>query len=294
MLCFITTSKCNRYNHRFLATWTSKRSRCDKTHYFAVRMGASGSVLSDSEQAVARNLANKPAGTGKRSLEPCPVFVVSLAFWPSKTVKLPDTFKLRISYESLDFVTLEDETPIIQFPFQNIICWGSSYQNFQFKLFDLEKMDKNDDRDAGILISLKTTQGKIIEDTTMSTVQKLMVDINQRAISKQEFSQLIATIFDESGETLKENWLQIIDQFTSSGRLFLAKQGMELLLRVGTAAPFEKFDLACLLYERIVNKDSFQLLINTFDDIHERENLIHRLKLNASEVVANCAIMPEK
>lgn len=257
-------------------------------------MGASGSVLSDGEQAAAKNLGNKATNTGKRILEACPTFIVSLAFWPGKTVKLPDTFKLKISYESLDFVTLEEETPIIQFPFQNIICWGSSYQNFQFKLFDLEKADKTDDRDAGILISLKTTQGKIIEDTTMSTVQKLMVDINQRAISKQEYNSLISTIFDETGETLKENWLQIIDQFTSTGRLFLAKQGMELLLRVGTAAPFEKFDLACLLYERIVNKDSFQLLINTFDDVRERENLIHRLKLNTNEVVASCAIMPEK
>ncbi len=132
----------------------------------------------------------------------------------------------------------------------------------------------------------------------MSTVQKLMVDINQRAISKQEFSSLLTALYDETGETLRENWLQTVDQFTTGGRLFLAKQGMELLMRIGNLAPFEKFDLACLLYERIINKDSFQLLVNTFEDPQERENLIHRLKLNKNsskkEVVANCLILPEK
>jgi hypothetical protein len=123
-----------------------------------------------------------------------------------------------------------------------------------------------------------------------------MVDINQRAISKQEFTALINALYDEGGETLKENWLQIVDQFTTGGRLFLAKQGMELLMRIGSLAPFEKFDLACLLYERIINQNSFQLLVNTFEDPQERENLIHRLKLNKNrvEVVSNCVILPEK
>jgi hypothetical protein len=74
--------------------------------------------------------------------------------------------------------------------------------------------------------------------------------------------------------------MAIIDQFTSGGRLFLAKQGMELLLRIGPRAPFEKVELACLIYDRMVNKNSVQLLINTFKDQQERDNLIHRLKLD--------------
>jgi hypothetical protein len=257
-------------------------------------MGAAGSVLSVEENSRAKSSPTKGSSNGNSGGD-SPIFTVSLAFWPGRTITLPDSFKLRISYESLDFVTLAEETPIIQFPFQNIICWGSSYQNFQFKLFDLEKVEQ-EKRDSGILISLKTTQGKIIEDTTMSTVQKLMVDINQRAISKQEFTALINALYDEGGEVLKENWLQIVDQFTTGGRLFLAKQGMELLMRIGSLAPFEKFDLACLLYERIINQNSFQLLVNTFEDPQERENLIHRLKLNKNrvEVVSNCVILPEK
>ena len=67
--------------------------------------------------------------------------------------------------------------------------------------------------------------------------------------------------------------------------------GMELLTKIGIISPFDKFDLACLLYEK---NESFQLLVNTFDDPIERTNLIHRLKLDRHEFVNNCIILPEK
>lgn len=236
--------------------------------------------------------SNKQNTTQKKKID-CPTFTVALSFWPGKAVELPDQFKLRVSYESLDFLRMDSSAPVIQFPFQNIICWGSSRQNFQFKVFDFANSDP-DKKDNGILISLKTTQGRMIEDATMGMVRHLMEDMNHRAISKQEFQALLGTLFINES-TLEENWLSTIDQFSSGGRLFLAKQGMELLIKIGALAPFEKFDLACLLYERIINKDSFQLLVNTFQDELERDNLIHRLKLNKNaKIVKDCTILPEK
>ena len=267
-------------------------------------MGAAASVLLNDNSEHSSQFATP---TRNRSLEGAalttsngtkgvngdyPTFTVALGFWPGKAVELPEYFKLRVSYESLDFIRSEDDTPLIQFPFQNIICWGSSRQNFQFKVFDFSNTEATGADDGGILISLKSTQGRLIEDATMSTVQKLMLDINQRAISKVEFVALQSTIFDENNQ-LRDDWLTVINQFTATGRLFLAKQGMELLIKIGNIAPFEKFDLACLLYERIINKDSFQLLVNTFPDEQERDNLIHRLKLNKG-IVKNCVILPEK
>ena len=58
-------------------------------------------------------------------------------------------------------------------------------------------------------------------------------------------------------------------------------------------APFEKFDLACLLYDRILNKDSYQLIINVFPDATERENLIHRLKLNPADYAVNTNLLAQ-
>lgn len=276
-------------------------------------MGAAGSIIEDRDSdysssplknsesnntsspnksnSKAKSTPNNNNKTNDTKIE-CPSYVVSLGFWPTKSIELPNQFKLRVSYESLDFLRTENDGPLIQFPFQNIICWGSSRQNFQFKVFDFSNTDQ-DKKDSGILISLKTTQGRMIEDSTMSMVRRLMEDMNHRAISKQEFQALLGTLFINES-TLEENWLHTIDQFSSGGRLFLAKQGMELLIKIGALAPFEKFDLACLLYERIINKDSFQLLINTFQDELERDNLIHRLKLKDVKVVKDCKILPEK
>eukprot|EP00981_Chlorochromonas_danica_P013354 scaffold6243_cov180-Ochromonas_danica.AAC.4 len=201
-------------------------------------MGIAGSVLDD-EPASPRGLLPFSANPN-RATASSPQFVVSLGFWPDNRITLPASFYLRISYESLDFVEKEKNVPLVQFPFQNILCWGSSPQNFQFKVFDLEAANI-DKRNGGVLITLKTSQGKMIEEATMSSVKQLMADIKLRAISDGEFAVLLTTILDGEG-ILKEEWLQILDQFTSSGRLFLAKQ------------------------------------VNTFEDPQERENLSLRLK----------------
>jgi hypothetical protein len=50
----------------------------------------------------------------------------------------------------------------------------------------------NDD----ISIILKTSQGRIIEDATMSTVRLLMADMEKKAISKEEFGELLPLILD--------------------------------------------------------------------------------------------------
>lgn len=209
-------------------------------------------------------------------------YSVQAPLFPSDLLnqKLPDNFVLHITKESLDFEIDDTDgkgigTKIIQFPYQIIISWGHSFKNFQFKIFNLKKYE--DGRDSTILISLTTREGKSIEDATMATVKALMSDMEIRAISKEEFDLLVSEIFDTK-EQLTENWLQIVDQFTSAGRLLLAKQGIDLLNKVSDLAPFEKVDLAVLLYTRIINKESYQLIINTFPDPQERGNLIQRLK----------------
>jgi hypothetical protein len=68
------------------------------------------------------------------------------------------------------------------------------------------------------------------------------------------------------------------------------------MLLIGPLAPFEKLDLACMLYTRILTTESFQLVVNTFQDKEERENLIHRLGIKPSgselELVTDCRILP--
>lgn len=83
----------------------------------------------------------------------------------------------------------------------------------------------------------------------------------------------------------------------SCGRAFLAKQCMDLINLVGPLAPFEKLDFACLLYTRILNRDQFQLVVNTFEDVIERENLLHRLQIECKQstatFVTDCKILSD-
>jgi hypothetical protein len=258
-------------------------------------MGAGGSVFDD-EKISSPGPTKSAADRLPTIQEKAPEFTVHLHRWPGCLITLPDSFVVRLSSESLDFVSLENRLPLVQFPYQNIICWGQSNRSFQFKIFDLTK-ENPQERDNGVLIELRTAQGKVIADTTMSIVRKLMATMDSKSITKEEFLGLMGSVFHPDG-TLQENWMETINQFTSGGRQFLAKQGMELLLRVGDQAPFDKVELACLIYERMVNKSSFQLIINTFEDPVERDNLIHRVKgmskQAGSGLVSNCTILPER
>lgn len=189
------------------------------------------------------------------------------------TNELHSSFILRISYESLDFLQQSNGRPLVQFPFQNILSWGSSSTLFKFNLLDF---DSQGTRKTDVVIILSTTEGRDIEDKTMSTVRKLMADMKSKTVTDSEYLQLLSLILDEQRLHLHEGWLQVIAQF-SVGRTFLAKQCVDLMLIIGPIAPFEKTDLAFLLYTRLLNKDSFQMVVNVFDSKEERENLLHSL-----------------
>ena len=191
---------------------------------------------------------------------------------------LPSNIILKISRESLDILSSDTSIPLLQFPYQNILCWGSSSSIFQFTVV----INNNNN----LKVIMKTQYGKQIEDTTMSTVLTLMTLMDKEAITKEQFQSLLLLIYDKDNDILIDTWMHSIET-CSITRSFLAKQAMELMILISPHAPFEKFDLACLLYNRILNKDSFQLVINTFDNIIDRENLIHRLNLNKNKFKSN-------
>ena len=87
-------------------------------------------------------------------------------------------------------------------PFQQIVCWGSSLTMFRFHLMDTVSIDE---KKKDILVTLRTKRGdgKIIESTLMSSVRSLMTDMEKKAVSKEEFSSLLAAILNESRNELK-------------------------------------------------------------------------------------------
>jgi hypothetical protein len=41
-------------------------------------------------------------------------------------------FILRISYESIDFRDATNEDPLLQFPYQSILCWGHNHRSVRY------------------------------------------------------------------------------------------------------------------------------------------------------------------
>ena len=287
---------------------------------------------------------------------------IQLDSWPGRehaSVGLPDKFKLRLGFESLDFID-DDDRPLVQFPYQVIISWGHTAKSFRFSLPSsaqgirgenskgIENPPMKLHRENSIISICVLTPygvGPVIDQCIMRTVLKLMDDMKEKwTVTKNEFQMLkrnilmpvrqptepvitdisTKTVVSDAGEypssppasppahtaaaisgpapifttaapvpavsnegfppidmstaELKEDWLNIITQFSAS-RKFIAKQAMELVTFIGPLAPFERIDLAEMLYDRILNKESFQLVVNAFEDKEERENLGHRLKL---------------
>ena len=239
-------------------------------------MGAAGSVLS-----VIKSSPTKPSATNNNervSILNRPTYTVSISKDSVMKLHLPEIFILRISYESLDFVDKETNLPLYIFPYQSILCWGSDGRKFQFKVtasFRFSDTDSPNDKDGYVI--LLTNSGRAIEDLTMKTVVQLMADMDKVAVTTMDFNALLSTLVIDG--QLNENWLLTLEQF-STGRLFLANQGMQLISMIAPYAPFEKLDLACFLYEHTLNKDSFQLILNSFVDPVDRENIMHRLGLN--------------
>ena len=101
-----------------------------------------------------------------------------------------------------------------------------------------------------------------------------MADMEKQAVSKDDFKALVTSLHElEAG---CPEWMDMVKQFCE-GRVYIANQGSKLLQELGPECEFEKIELACFLYGHILNKDSFQLLLNEFGDSEARENVLHRL-----------------
>lgn len=251
-------------------------------------MGATGSVMTNEESGGKSNSTSQSSHYQD-------IYNVKFKSWTQSEFNIPKDIIFRISKESVDFLDPLTKSPIVQFPFQIIVCWGSSRDLFQFNIFKKDLSSENEQKGKGNPILLSTNEGKKIEDAMMKAVKRLMSDMEVKAMSKFEFDMLLSSIHEEDG-SLVDDWMRIVDQFTSSRRL-IGKQAMELVSAVDSQSPFDKMELICLVFDRVMNKESFQLVINSLEDIVERENIIKRLqadkKIDANFFASNGNVVPE-
>jgi hypothetical protein len=188
---------------------------------------------------------------------------VRLASWQNNQIQLPQTFTLRLAHESLDFVGPTGEI-LVQFPYQVIICWGQSPNQFRFSIYSTETTNvstgspnKNiEGKGENTQIKLTTAPGvgAVIDREIMKVVLSLMSDMKEKTVmTSGEFNEMRNSLVEcenvdnVSTTILKEDWLQSFQQATATRQL-IAKQGMEMMVLIGPLAPFERLDLAVREY----------------------------------------------
>mmetsp|Transcript_56970 Transcript_56970/g.129073 ORF Transcript_56970/g.129073 Transcript_56970/m.129073 type:complete len:184 (-) Transcript_56970:94-645(-) len=84
----------------------------------------------------------------------------------------------------------------------------------------------------------------------------------------------------ENDESEGADFVETVKQFAESRR-YTVHQAIELMnlaKKVDLMDAFDKMDFAMFLWASILNRDSFQLVINVFEDEMDRENIIARVK----------------
>jgi len=161
---------------------------------------------------------------------------------------------------------------------------------FQFKVFG--HVFGKDKKEIEIVL-VETRDGKEMEKVTLDSVRSLMEDMEKGAVSKQDFDLLKVELKRPAQEVEMDSVLDggngpfaFIRQFATS-RVYTTVQGVELVKMMAERDPFIRLELAIFLFDNTLNRDSYQLILNAFEDQNDRENIIDRLKSADASVDTN-------
>lgn len=175
------------------------------------------------------------------------------------------------------------------------MCWGHNSEIFKFRTFlqpsaDSEPTSTGDSAegsaDAGaaatraadlVNIVVSTKQGQKLEAAIMSAVKKLMGQMEAAGMHASEFDQLCTRMTEES-----DTAIATLRQVALS-RSFDIKQATRVVQLVGEVSPFDRVEAAILMFDSLINTDSFPLVLDTFEDAVDRDNICHRLEISLDD-----------
>jgi hypothetical protein len=223
-------------------------------------MGAGGSVN-----------ANVSSASRTSTNEIIPEYKVSAS--TLSELRCPEKFILRLEPEAVVF-TQEDATghreAFQHFPYYVIMCWGHSMQSFQFRLFRQGSQVKT--------IVVKTRQGLAIEKQIMIVVRGLMAKMEKHGTSKEEFAEFVKILKSLADAQDSAESVQKVLQFCQIHSLTI-NQAKSIMKHTYVPDPFDRIEVASAIKPSLINPDSFQMVLHTFDNYNDRLNLCHRLKL---------------
>lgn len=91
------------------------------------------------------------------------------------------------------------------------------------------------------------------------------------------FEQLLKVLTEDGDKAL-----EAVRQVATSHE-FDIKQACRIVETIGELSPFDKIEAAVLMYATLMNKDSYTLVLNQFEDKADRDNICHRLGVSVDE-----------
>ncbi|RYG54680.1 hypothetical protein EON66_06820 [archaeon] len=123
---------------------------------------------------------------------------------------------------------------------------------------------------------LLTEYGEQIEAAVMNSVQALMSKMDAHGVPDAEFRALLETLTRLTEDDMGDYALQVMRQMSLT-RTFDVRQAREMVITIGSVSPFDQIEAAVLLYDKVMNKESYPLVLACFDDATDRANICHRL-----------------
>lgn len=192
-----------------------------------------------------------------------------------------EKYILRVAREAIVLCGVDERTsPLTYFKYQDILCWSHNPSTFSFKA-----TGRCFGKPGGhVHVSFRTQFAKDICAANLKAATTLMADMETQAVSKENFETLIE-VLTSADESVRCGWFETIKQF-AVGRSFTVHQGVALLglaRSLGNAGDdgfngFEQLELALFLWDHTLDRNSFQLILNVFEDKYDRENLLYRIR----------------
>ena len=235
--------------------------------WLPVGMGAGASSSGAPPGSPGANIARLPDHADAE----CPEYLVR----HSKVSELacPDEFYLRLEPEAVVFAHAGDgpnREAFQHFPYYVIMCWGHSRVSFQFRLFRQGSQVKT--------IVVSTKHGKQIETEIMVVVRRLMAKMHKHGTSKQEFAAFVEVLSELASEEDSAETVSKVLQFCQAHALTIS-QAKSIMKRAYAPDAFDRIEIASAIKTSLINPDSFQMVLHTFDNVDDRLNLCHRLNL---------------
>ncbi len=110
-----------------------------------------------------------------------------------------------------------------------------------------------------------------METEIMQMVLHLMDNMQEVGVRPDEFAGLLQLLEEDSESLLSDI------RTVALTKAFDAKQASKLVEAVGSISPFDQVEVAVMLYDSLINKDSFNLVLEVFPEAADRDNICHRL-----------------